>query len=78
MKWGLLFTECQGNEVNTIIDLEFKTKKSALDTFGKIRNNFSVANGNCLVDLVDNHGDFIDDVSLNKIDIEKILNLLGH
>ncbi|MBK4208858.1 hypothetical protein ACQJNT_07325 [Bacillus licheniformis] len=80
--WGLAFVkiDLENDQFNELLALNLETEQIAREVFGRIKNEFKENKGepDCIIDLIDEHNDIIEDYPLTKKQIVTIASLLGH
>ncbi|MCY8737533.1 hypothetical protein P8881_19555 [Bacillus haynesii] len=80
--WGLAFVkiDLENDQFNELLALNLGTEQKAREVFGRIKNEFKENKGepDCIIDLIDEYGDIIEDYPLTKNQIVTIASLLGH
>lgn len=80
--WGLQFVkiDIEGNKFNTLLALNIGNEIEARVSFDRIRNEFTENKGepDCIVDLLDENDDIIEDFSLTGSQVISIASLLGY
>jgi hypothetical protein len=79
-KWGLVFTQMdqEKQEFIRLIGLNFASEERAKSMFYKIKADYPSVKEDCIVDLVDEINDIIEDYPLSREQVEEIVAMLGH
>ncbi|QAT68031.1 hypothetical protein EQZ20_24470 (plasmid) [Bacillus glycinifermentans] len=80
--WGLAFVkiDIENDQFNELLALNLGTEQKAREVFDRIKNEFKENKGepDCIIDLIDEYGEIIEDYPLTKNQLITVASLLGH